>query len=77
MRPGGGFPRGGGFAPAYRRGGGWWPNYYSYGPDVIVVQPPARDCQFTIKMPSGEQVIVTGPCPVAITGPVVATITPL
>jgi len=39
--------------------------------------PPLNNCQFTIKMPTGEQIIVTGTCPVRITGPVVATIAPL
>jgi hypothetical protein len=38
---------------------------------------PQNNCQFTIKMPTGESIIVTGVCPVAITGPVVATIAPL
>jgi hypothetical protein len=81
---GGGHPGGGGFHPGgggFRRGGwgpggGWWPNYYGYGPDIVVVQP-TTNCQFTIKMPSGETVTVTGTCPVPITGPVVATIAPL
>lgn len=89
-RPGGGLPPGrfpgprhpGPFHPygrAQGRGfapGGWWPNYYAYGPDVVVVQP-ATNCQFTLRMPSGEQITVTGTCPVPITGPVVATIAPL
>jgi hypothetical protein len=82
--PGGGHPHrpgGGGFSPGFRRGGGggggWWPNYYGYGPDVVVMQPPMNDCQFTIQMPSGERVIVTGVCPMPIYGPVTATIRPL
>jgi hypothetical protein len=38
---------------------------------------PSRNCQFTIKLPTGEQLIVMGVCPVALTGPVAAVITPL
>lgn len=65
---------GGGFR-RWRGGGGWWPAY-NYGPEIVVV-PPANNCQFTIKMPTGEQIIVTGACPVALTGPVQAMIAPL
>lgn len=56
-------------------GRGWYP-YYNYAPEVVVVQP-TNNCQFTIKMPNGTQVVVAGVCPVPITGPVVATIQPL
>jgi len=70
---GGGWRHGGG---GWRRGGGWYPGYYNYGPEVVVV-PPLNNCQFTIQMPTGEQIVVTGSCPVALTGPVKAMITPL
>lgn len=69
---GGGYHYGGGRGP----GRGWYPSY-NYAPEVVVVQPAVRDCQFTIRLPTGEQVNVIGPCPVGITGPVVAMIRPL